>query len=870
MPQVGCHRASAEGKAKGGGKSIPPPLPERVLPVPAPDRGRILGEGGKIFKFICAETGVRLSLEASGESSSSAASMEAAGQLQVRIRGGRGADLNEAVKLVRDLLDSVAEEAQARSGARARRSGDTNSLSSTTASSGPPSTAAQRPRGDRGGKSSGKRNAGKGCNQQSREELRDLAAAKLAETEELRQATETLQLQMEGAPRDEVQDLREMAGQLSQRVLALEKEALSLGELSVSRAAGASSGDGRVGGFCALFPLGACPFGAGRCPRGAHGVPPVPAEDVVLVPTTQAKRGLLQQKWQDAGGHGQLVSAWQVRNPRLDLLLRATENDFAATLGVGSDIIDGWHGTLEQNVMSIAVNGFDPTRRCGQAYGAGEYFAKDPNVSVGYARGGAFMFLCKMVLGQADLDHTWVPGPDYYVLAQRENRVQAVPLFLLQFQEAPNSELARSLSALRAQEDEEPLALAARQPGALHPEEARRDAAMTADATRHVWVGWLSPTLRTQDDDAVSADVRQFLDGHDVQRVIPERNGARVGAFVLLRSPIDRAVFRQLQRRRYQGRYQISVDDNQPDNPRCRGKVCPRLRGPSRFCRGWNIRGHASWQWGCSFEHPENLRPTHGADFRLEGLTRGSAKFDEIESELLRSGHFESSHGSGAPHIVAVHRVDNPLLARAYEERRGFLHDKQGFAMEMELWHGTNCKSIPELLLHGLQPPSDTRAGDACSVSGGKGLCTTLCGTKCPHCTEPHVWHKCHMYGLGVYLADEAAKSHRYVRQPVEDESEGRKVYSLIRCRVVLGNPYLIEGNLLQPDAMHDMVWCQNPSEALETVAESWSIAKGHDAFYVRGQAGMQKAGLGVHNSEYVVFHPYQMLPLFRVDYVLR
>merc|ERR1719213_715349 len=100
--------------------------------------------------------------------------------------------------------------------------------------------------------------------------------------------------------------------------------------------------------------------------------------------------------------------------------------------------------------------------------------------------------------------------------------------------------------------------------------------------------------------------------------------------------------------------------------------------------------------------------------------------------------------------------------------------------------------------------------------------------------------------------------------------SSHQSVYSMIRCRVVLGNPYLLEGNLLKPDAMHDMVWCQNPSEALETVAESWSIAKGHDAFYVRGQAGMQKAGLGVHNSEYVVFHPYQMLPLFGVDYVLR
>merc|ERR1719327_787080 len=27
-------------------------------------------------------------------------------------------------------------------------------------------------------------------------------------------------------------------------------------------------------------------------------------------------------------------------------------------------------------------------------------------------------------------------------------------------------------------------------------------------------------------------------------------------------------------------------------------------------------------------------------------------------------------------------------------------------------------------------------------------------------------WGKCHMYGLGVYLADLAQKSHRYVREP--------------------------------------------------------------------------------------------------------
>merc|ERR1719478_1179745 len=142
-----------------------------------------------------------------------------------------------------------------------------------------------------------------------------------------------------------------------------------------------STGAGRMGGFCALYPLGACPFASGCCPRGRHGEPPAPSTEEVLLQITRAKKRLLQQKWADAGGRGELVNVWQVRNPRLELLVRATESDFAEALGRSSDAIDGWHGTAEQNVLSIAVHGFDPKRRSGQVHGAGEYFAKDPNVS---------------------------------------------------------------------------------------------------------------------------------------------------------------------------------------------------------------------------------------------------------------------------------------------------------------------------------------------------------------------------------------------------------------------------------------------------------------------------------------------------------
>merc|ERR1712176_1327198 len=204
------------------------------------------------------------------------------------------------------------------------------------------------------------------------------------------------------------------------------------------------------------------------------------------------------------------------------------------------------------NLVSIAVHGFDPKRRSGQVYGAGEYFAKDPNVSIGYARGGSFMFLCKLLLGKADLDHLWVDSCSYYVVKQRDQRVQALPLFLVQFQES-SGKLSRHLSDLAARDVEVIGHLAARRRGGFRPCEARRDVGMEAEATRHLWLGWLSPELCQHDNDTIAEDVKRFLHGYEVTEVIPERNGARIGAFVLLASLIGKADYNSLRKRRYRG-----------------------------------------------------------------------------------------------------------------------------------------------------------------------------------------------------------------------------------------------------------------------------------------------------------------------------
>merc|ERR1712241_532348 len=105
---------------------------------------------------------------------------------------------------------------------------------------------------------------------------------------------------------------------------------------------------------------------------------------------------------------------------------------------------------------------------------------------------------------------------------------------------------------------------------------------------------------------------------------------------------------------------------------------------------------------------------------------------------------------------------------------------------------------------HGLQPPSDTQASESCPVSGGKGLCTTLCDNTCVHCTQKHEWDRCHMFGLGIYLADMAQKSHRYVSQPQVHKTrrcvsqpqvrDGERIYRMVVCSV-LGKAFQIEGH---------------------------------------------------------------------------
>eukprot|EP01062_Namystynia_karyoxenos_P031562 TRINITY_DN2340_c0_g3_i1.p1 TRINITY_DN2340_c0_g3~~TRINITY_DN2340_c0_g3_i1.p1 ORF type:complete len:511 (+),score=144.63 TRINITY_DN2340_c0_g3_i1:730-2262(+) len=471
------------------------------------------------------------------------------------------------------------------------------------------------------------------------------------------------------------------------------------------------------------------------------------------------------------------------------------------------------------------------------------------------------MFMCKLILGEEGTDHTWVDSMKYYVVKQREGHVQARPLYLVQFGEGA-SEIGQRLRTLGFYERDGNVSeeLAAGQPGGKRPCRGRQGCRIVSDRTRHLWVGWLDPRLCTASDDEIREDVADYLHGYDISKVIPERNGARVGAYVLLAHSISSDQFSDVTRRKYQGQYWISVDDTQPDNPFKKDKPCPRLTGKSKYCRGWNIRGHRSWHEGCPYRHDAAIRPTAAAEYTLQDLPEGHAMYDKIVGDFKRSAPFHN----GEPQIKAVQRVTNSTLEALYTSRARYGGAKYKTIVECSLWYGTAVADLPEVLQHGLQPPSDTRPSDRCPRSGGKGLCTTNCDNQCEFCTEPHKWARCHMYGLGVYLADMAQKAHRRVRPGPRGE------HALLYCKTNLGNPYLIEDDLVAEDAMHDFIRCDDPAGALRNVAEDYDTEGGHNSYYIRGKGDGAQRGRAVRNGEYAVFHPARILPQFLVRYELR
>lgn len=539
------------------------------------------------------------------------------------------------------------------------------------------------------------------------------------------------------------------------------------------------------------------------------------------------------------------------------------------------DELQAFHGTRLENILPIAENGFDSRRRSGQVYGVGEYFAKEPQVSVGYCNGGDYMLVCSLWLGRESADqknrngdHIWVPQCRYYVVSEP---TQALPRFIVRFRTAsipPHChELDRTL-ALPSYDT--------KQQGEAHAVPSNPPCDMEAEVTDFLWIGYLHDHIS---DEALKADICKFLsanaDGcwHPPEPCEEERNssvqiikgmGKYKIAHVFLRKAITRdlvslmstAVFTEGGVERM-----ICVTDGHGS----RTSRCPHAT--AGYCRGHNLR----FTNPCWCRHDERPAYVHHS---LKEIGLETAKGEELSSKFMTSAPFHD----GCPRIVKIHAIKNTRQAQLFSQYRLYLAKKNGEEPPVrELYHGTNCNILETIYMHGLHPPSDCQASERCPVSGGKGLSTSICSNTCEFCTDRHAWNKCHMYGLGIYLADIAQKSHRYVSQP--SVKLGRRSYCMVVCSV-LGRAFEVAGHLKVGDAMHDTTSIRSlaahgldsflepcSSDAQNSSEGGYSAVELHDLLFIKGLGSSCRPGLSVFNSEYIAFHPHQCLPKYQITY---
>lgn len=618
--------------------------------------------------------------------------------------------------------------------------------------------------------------------------------------------------------------------------------------------------------------------------RGRHDADThPPPKGVTIERCTPSQFSDLSKLFEEREGSCDVEDAWKVDNPRLTWNFHQRRRQLEQLLGREPDELQGFHGTSPENIIPICQDGFDRSKRgsaVGQIFGSGEYFAKSPDVSIAYCKGSEYMLVCRLCLGiessseeNGDGDHIWVPNRSYYVIASPS---QILPLYIVKFA-APHFDcmlrLHMSVYGDSSKEIERPKCdilervlesgtWTTKRPEKIEPVPQNRMCHMSRDSALVLWIGYLHAHLH---DEWLAEDVRKFItthapdyiDGMKVQIV----KGKFKKAHAVLAIPMPREIVHRLNKLPFieNGKKRTVCVEDAHGSPE---QSCPKwIAG---YCRGQNLRyTHPCW---CS--HPQ--RETERAHYTLDEISLSSAKGNEIVSKFLASAEY--GFHDGMPEVVAVHAIRNEKLASCHEAYRKYLRQKHGDEpLVRELYHGTNNNILSTLCTHGLQPPSDCNASEACPVSGGKGLTTSLCTNTCRHCTERHEWNRCHMFGLGIYLADLAAKSHRYCSQP--ELVNGRRRFRMLVCSV-LGRACKLEGHLRKAEAMHDVPNARSlDMEELREMVEFCGDgnfserAEQSDLLFVQGLGRGCRPGFSVFNSEYIAFHPHQCLPKYEITY---
>jgi hypothetical protein len=91
-----------------------------------------------------------------------------------------------------------------------------------------------------------------------------------------------------------------------------------------------------------------------------------------------------------------------------------------------------FHGTHANNINSIIINGFDPSKNRVSAYGIGSYFTKNPSYSFNYMKSAdindiSYMFVANIFIGKVKYNSSEDDG-DTYVDNVRTPTIFCMPL----------------------------------------------------------------------------------------------------------------------------------------------------------------------------------------------------------------------------------------------------------------------------------------------------------------------------------------------------------------------------------------------------------------------------------------------------------
>jgi len=96
---------------------------------------------------------------------------------------------------------------------------------------------------------------------------------------------------------------------------------------------------------------------------------------------------------------------WIEENTNADLLVAYENRKQQISTRGNINEVQFFHGTKEDIISKIAMEGFDPAFNRVSAYGKGTYFAKNASYSLNYMKPNkediSFMFLCDVLLGNS-------------------------------------------------------------------------------------------------------------------------------------------------------------------------------------------------------------------------------------------------------------------------------------------------------------------------------------------------------------------------------------------------------------------------------------------------------------------------------------